>query len=336
VTTVAKHETTSAPFAVFLETRVGGVATENANAIGLESSIGSTLRWGSWQAYDGTVVDRLDARYYNNNFGRFWSVDPARGVMADPANPQSWNLYTYTNGDPINFRDVSGQCTTSVSDEDEDPDPCMPGLDNDPGPIHMCNQISGRMAALCGGGNHGGGAKNPLIDSASDSLARGLLQNLFKNFKGSHCDSVFNDVIDGYSTADFEGEAGQTEFYNVTQSQYGNLTQNQVTGNGSSTTLAGTFQGQSQDATAITIGGASQNPAVLLSADFFMGNSTVFQPNVLLHELLHAYTGWSDSQVFTFFQDYGLKDVGESSEAISAWMSTGCQSTPTSPTWYDK
>jgi len=71
MTAAAKYETTSAPFAVFLETRVGGVAAENANAIGPKSSIGSTLRWGFWQAYDGTVVDRLDARYYNNNFGRF-------------------------------------------------------------------------------------------------------------------------------------------------------------------------------------------------------------------------------------------------------------------------
>ncbi len=118
MTTVAKYETTSAPFAVFLETRVGGVATENANAFGLESSIASTLRWGSWQAYDGTVVDRLDARYYNNNFGRFWSVDPSG--HANPDNPQSWNQYAYTGGDPVNFRDPTGRFSYNPDD------PCGP------------------------------------------------------------------------------------------------------------------------------------------------------------------------------------------------------------------
>ena len=118
MTTVAKYETTSAPFAVFLETRVGGVATENANAIGLESSIASTLRWGSWQAYDGTVVDRLDARYYNNNFGRFWSVDPSG--HANPGNPQSWNQYAYAGGDPVNFRDPTGRFSYNPND------PCGP------------------------------------------------------------------------------------------------------------------------------------------------------------------------------------------------------------------
>ncbi len=118
MTTVAKYETTSAPFAVFLETRVGGVATENANAFGLESSIASTLRWGSWQAYDGTVVDRLDARYYNNNFGRFWSVDPSG--HANPGNPQSWNQYAYAGGDPVNFRDPTGRFSYNPND------PCGP------------------------------------------------------------------------------------------------------------------------------------------------------------------------------------------------------------------
>ena len=46
---------------------------------------------------DGTVgtsgqyQDYASARYYNNNFGRFWSVDPGGVETADPKDPQSWN-----------------------------------------------------------------------------------------------------------------------------------------------------------------------------------------------------------------------------------------------------
>ncbi len=47
VTTAAKHETTSAPPAVLLQTRVWGLAPKNATAIGPEASVSSTLRWGS-------------------------------------------------------------------------------------------------------------------------------------------------------------------------------------------------------------------------------------------------------------------------------------------------
>jgi hypothetical protein len=70
-TTAAKDETTSAPPAILLETRVRGFAPKNTNAIGLELSVSSTLRWGSWHIYDGTAVDRLvgldffGARYFS-------------------------------------------------------------------------------------------------------------------------------------------------------------------------------------------------------------------------------------------------------------------------------
>jgi len=94
VKTATKCETTSASPAVWLKTPVGGVASENANAIGSPSPVDSTLRWGSWQMYDGIAVERLDNRYYFSNWGRFTSPDRS-GRSINLRNPQSWNRYIY-------------------------------------------------------------------------------------------------------------------------------------------------------------------------------------------------------------------------------------------------
>ncbi|MGO9229362.1 MAG: RHS repeat-associated core domain-containing protein [Bryobacteraceae bacterium] len=57
---------------------------------------------------DGVGEDYANARYYNNNFGRFWNPDPLGIKTADPKNPTSWNMYAYAGGDPVNWRDPTG------------------------------------------------------------------------------------------------------------------------------------------------------------------------------------------------------------------------------------
>ena len=46
-------------------------------------------------------------RYYSSQFGRFTTPDPYRR-SGHPNNPQSWNRYGYTTGDPINNVDPNG------------------------------------------------------------------------------------------------------------------------------------------------------------------------------------------------------------------------------------
>lgn len=59
-----------------------------------------------WQCiYDG-VRDYADQRYYSNITGRFLAPDPSG--LGDPSDPQSWNMSTYVQGDPINFNDPEG------------------------------------------------------------------------------------------------------------------------------------------------------------------------------------------------------------------------------------
>jgi RHS repeat-associated protein len=123
----ANGQTTSAipPLAVLLETRVRGLAPKNAPVIGSEASASSTLRWGSWQIYDGTAVDRLvgldyfGARYFSAAQGRFTSPD-LPFIDQRPEDPQSWNLYAYGRNNPLAYVDPTGHyvCGTSVSAEE--------------------------------------------------------------------------------------------------------------------------------------------------------------------------------------------------------------------------
>jgi RHS repeat-associated protein len=59
---------------------------------------------------DTATVDYMHARYYQNGWGRFLSVDP--GKDWEPAKPQSWNLYAYARNNPITWSDPNGRAVT--------------------------------------------------------------------------------------------------------------------------------------------------------------------------------------------------------------------------------
>jgi RHS repeat-associated protein len=56
---------------------------------------------------DAVGQDYAMARNYSSVTGSFWSPDPSSDNW-DASNPGSWNLYAYTNGDPVNFGDPNG------------------------------------------------------------------------------------------------------------------------------------------------------------------------------------------------------------------------------------
>jgi RHS repeat-associated protein len=273
---------------------------------------------------DGPGQDYAEQRYYNNGTGRFWSPDPSKGV--DRGNPSTWNKYAYVAGDPINYGDPRGTnlvfagygCIVVASEW------LNCGM--------MLTDDGGASSAPEGAGvdQGGGGPKRP-VDQSLNSTERSLLNKRLANFGSSNCDTVFDDVIDGYSTSDFASEVTSVNFYNNTTD--GSYTQNQVSGNSSSTALANTL---SFGETAQTLNPGSSSPAIVLGANFFSNSSSVYQGNVLLHELLHAYTGWNDKEIFQFFQSYGLTNVNGDTEDIAAWLSTDCKSTPKSLTWWNQ
>ncbi|MEK7996173.1 MAG: RHS repeat-associated core domain-containing protein, partial [Planctomycetota bacterium] len=56
---------------------------------------------------DSTNLDYADQRYYTSAWGRFLTADPYR-ASGGAADPQSWNRYAYTRGDPVNRYDPRG------------------------------------------------------------------------------------------------------------------------------------------------------------------------------------------------------------------------------------
>ncbi len=201
------------------------------------------------------------------------------------------------------------------------------GLENSPRENVAClNFTIFSPVRAFGPGNGGGGGGDPgLFDTQTDAIARKELQDKLKNFSKSNCNKVFADVIEGYSTSGFVGEAKTTEFYAARNQPYASLTQNQVVGNGNKASLNNSLQfGQ----TARTIQG-SLGAAVLLGPNFF-SDTVPGQQNTLVHELLHVYTnGWSDPEIFDAFKDYGLKHINPGSGDITGWISTDCTKTPT-------
>lgn len=90
----------------------------------------------------GGIMD-YKARFYSVGLGRFIQPD---SIIPRPANPQSWNRYSYVLNRPINFNDPTGHdsvCGYSYSDpECPQPTPApLPTSPTDPLPGGNCNGI---------------------------------------------------------------------------------------------------------------------------------------------------------------------------------------------------
>ena len=66
-----------------------------------------TFSFATYWRDSATSLDYANNRYYSNAYGRFMTPDPYAnsGRLSDP---QSWNRYAYTRGDPVNLYDPAG------------------------------------------------------------------------------------------------------------------------------------------------------------------------------------------------------------------------------------
>lgn len=62
----------------------------------------------SYDRSDATGLDYAVNRFYSSQQGRFAQVDPIGMAAVSLGNPQSLNLYSYVQNDPVNFVDPSG------------------------------------------------------------------------------------------------------------------------------------------------------------------------------------------------------------------------------------
>jgi RHS repeat-associated protein len=69
-------------------------------------------------------LDNFGARYFSSQMGRFMSADPSGVAFSNPANPQSWNLYSYVQNNPLSAVDPDGrQCVWDDGSYDSADDP---------------------------------------------------------------------------------------------------------------------------------------------------------------------------------------------------------------------
>jgi RHS repeat-associated protein len=74
-------------------------------------------KFTQYERDDETGLDFAQARYYSSSQGRFTTVDPLM-ASANSSHPQSWNRYSYTFNNPLNFIDPTGERTSTHTDKD--------------------------------------------------------------------------------------------------------------------------------------------------------------------------------------------------------------------------
>ena len=69
------------------------------------------VKFATYRRDSESSLDYAGNRYYDNVTGRFMTADPYLANSGGPGNvsdPQSWNRYAYTRGDPVNRYDPAG------------------------------------------------------------------------------------------------------------------------------------------------------------------------------------------------------------------------------------
>ncbi len=69
---------------------------------------GTTHKFTGYERDSESNLDNAQARYYGSPLGRFMSPDPAGNAVADPTNPQTWNMYPYVTNNPLTMIDPTG------------------------------------------------------------------------------------------------------------------------------------------------------------------------------------------------------------------------------------
>jgi len=72
---------------------------------GEEDTAKNTHQFTGHERDKATGYDYMHYRSYGSNIGRFMKPD---NITGNPLNPQSWNLYSYVRGNPVNFNDPTG------------------------------------------------------------------------------------------------------------------------------------------------------------------------------------------------------------------------------------
>jgi RHS repeat-associated protein len=278
-----------------------------------------------------TATCHAQFRQYNPGQGRWMSPDPYSGSY-DFNNPQSFNRYSYVLNNPLSFTDPTGLGPCPADD------PCPSGGDD--GWIGLFIAIGAAIGSLFGFGGpsfHGTLQPRPNVSTTvgNASYANGVyvypvtvdvsypalngyvaaaagttavsipsLIDYGQAHLAPRCNSAFSHVIPRYTNARFFNALRRASIQ-----QYPPGSPN----------IPSHALGIDAD-TAINQPGAP----IRLFPNFY-GNNTSYQAFVLVHEGIHHFTQWTDSQIFNNFSSYGLQPQNYGTADITTWLQGGCR-----------
>ena len=258
----------------------------------------NTWSFATYWRDSGTNLDYANNRYYSNAYGRFMTPDPYSGGTTDP---QSWNKYSYTRGDPVNRSDPSG-----LGDTGDPCNICITVIDTPPPDFTVALGTFGSGGApipYTGPGSSFQAAAGQLaqysqylaiMSSASqydqqiNNTLHAQAANAFGNLSAQCAKAL---TADGINLNQVALNASSTVYYNTFFD--GNDNVHSITG-GPNKTLSAYLNGN----VAASIYDANGNVAndVVLGPGFF-GEDAVAQNTTLIHEALHTWLNLDDLQL---------------------------------------
>jgi RHS repeat-associated protein len=169
-----------------VQTSYQGAVEQTCSSLpfGDSDSCGSGILYTGKEADSRSGNDYSVARYYASAVSRWLTPDPSGLTYADPTNPQSMNLYSYVEGNPLVFIDPSGlwlvlNCAADTESNTE----------SDTAGMHIV-QVHADLGK-CSVTDDGGGQYNGFISQVPQGQTHFQLQamNLAPN-NGTTCPSV--------------------------------------------------------------------------------------------------------------------------------------------------
>jgi RHS repeat-associated protein len=96
----------------------------------LSQTANGKVKFATYWRDEESGLDYADQRYYSVGFGRFATADPYLG-SARVTDPTSWNRYSYSYDDPVNWNDPTGLVPCNVENPTGCPVP-VPGAGDGP------------------------------------------------------------------------------------------------------------------------------------------------------------------------------------------------------------
>jgi RHS repeat-associated protein len=307
---------------------LAGAAGENRGGTNPQD----TWSFGTYWTDSVTGLDYANNRYYFNSLGRFMTPDPYAsnsGGAGDPSDPQSWNRYSYTRGDPVNRVDPAGMqdcaadfCVTGygLGDSEFGGSPGVGGSGgiiepwNDPAypkwwsitvtapsGIGSANYQSALLAA-----RQAQGLESKLKDSANCDTLLGKLGMDWQDLQSAVAAESFKDGTESTDTMVSLFTFSSWANYQAALATYGSMT------------IQYYLAHKGINSAAVSSAGGT---LVFLNYLQFGGGLPIDNVAVLMHEALHNFTGFTDNQIQGLL---GLT-VGASSQNITALLQKDCE-----------